>query len=72
VHYGNARTTDPYPVFVPEAGEFQLLSTTGPSWPRRRTSRARRRPAYPTSKTAEVVQFTTISVLPLPELPNAW
>ena len=29
--YGRPQTTRSYPVFVPEAGEIQLLTTTGPS-----------------------------------------
>ncbi len=33
VCYGGAPTVGAYPVFVPEAGEFQLLSMTGPSCP---------------------------------------
>ncbi len=49
------RTTRvPYPVFVPEAGELQLLTTTGPSWACRRISRASRGPSYLTAKAAEM------------------
>jgi len=41
--YGSAYTTGRYPVFVPEAGEFHLLSTTDHSRPFRGVSGLRRK-----------------------------
>ena len=70
--YGSAQTAGPYPVIMPEAVAFKLLTTSGLPWPLRRISTVRRRPTHPTSKTAEMSYGTVASrALPLGESPPA-